>query len=125
MKKIIALFACTLILISSIMAQKSDKKILRHVVMFGWEKGTDANEINNIVTAFKMLPSQISLIKAFEFGTNNSPENLNKGLTHCFTLTFSSEADRDAYLVHPAHKAFVAKLKPSPTAITVFDYWAE
>jgi hypothetical protein len=27
--------------------------------------------------------------------------------------------------VHPAHKAFVAQLKPSPTAITVFDYWAE
>lgn len=107
------------------MAQKNDQKLLRHVVMFGWEKGTDQQDIEKIVTAFKGLPNQISLIKAFEFGTNNSPENLNKGLTHCFTLTFTSEADRDAYLIHPAHKAFVAKLKPGPTAITVFDYWAE
>jgi len=104
-------------------AQQNAKKALRHVVMFGWNEGTNPEYITKIVNAFEALPKQISLIKAFEWGLNNSPENLNKGLTHCFTITFESESERDAYLIHPAHKAFVALLDPAPTNVTVFDYW--
>ncbi|MEP6626863.1 MAG: Dabb family protein, partial [Ginsengibacter sp.] len=70
-------------------------------------------------------PSKISLIKSFEWGTNNSPEGLAGGLTHTFLVTFSSKADRDAYLIDPAHKEFVSLLKPAPEKITVFDYWAQ
>ena len=93
--------------------------------MFGWKDGTDTNQINKIVAAFEALPSKISLIKSFEWGTNNSPEGLNGGLTHCFLVTFSSTTDRDAYLIHPAHKEFVSLLKPAPEKITVLDYWAK
>ncbi len=106
-------------------AQQNDQhRMLRHVVMFGWKEGTDTAVINKVVTAFRGLPSQIPLIQSFEWGINNSPENLNRGLTHCFTFGFRSEADRDAYLIHPAHKVFVAQLVPVPEKITVFDYWA-
>ena len=56
--------------------------------MFGWKEGTDTNQINKIVAAFKKLPSKISLIKSFEWGTNNSPEGLAGGLTHCFVPDF-------------------------------------
>ena len=105
--------------------QNPQQPLLRHVVLFGWKDGTDTNQINKIVAAFKALPSKISLIKSFEWGTNNSPEGLNQGLTHCFFVTFSSEADRDAYLVHPAHKEFGRLLKPAPDKITVLDYWAK
>lgn len=105
--------------------QTTPQSQLRHVVMFGWKDGTDTSHINKIVTAFRELKSKISEIKAFEWGTNNSPEGLNNGLTHCFVATFASEADRDTYLVHPAHKAFVALLKPAPDKITVLDYWAK
>ena len=105
--------------------QKDKQKLLRHVVLFGWKEGTDSTEIQKIIEAFKKLPSQISQIKTFEWGTNNSPENLNQGLTHCFFVTFASEKDRDAYLVHPAHKAFVDLLKPAPDKVTVLDYWVQ
>jgi hypothetical protein len=37
---------------------------------------------------------------------NNSPEKLNQGFTHVYQVTFTSAAARDAYLPHPAHKAF-------------------
>lgn len=97
---------------------------LRHVVMFGWKPGTDTAHIHKVVNAFRDLPAKIDLIKRFEWGVNNSPEGLNQGLTHCFFLTFHSEADRDAYIVHPAHKAFVALLNPAPDKVTVLDYWA-
>ncbi len=100
-------------------------KMLRHVVLFGWKANADSAAINNIVTAFKALPGKISLIKQFEWGTNNSPENLNQGLTYCFLLSFSSEKDRDAYLVHPDHKAFAALLQPWLDKVTVVDYWAQ
>lgn len=117
----------TLVLVSTfgtINAQQNTNKVLRHVVLFGWNQGSDPAYINKIVTAFADLPKQISLVKSFEWGLNNSPENLNQGLTHCFTISFESESDRDAYLIHPAHKAFVALLNPAPDKVTVFDYWA-
>ena len=105
--------------------QNAQQPILRHVVMLGWKDGTDTSQVNKIVAAFKELPSKISLIKSFEWGINNSPEGLSNGLTHCFLVTFTSTADRDAYLVHPAHKEFVSLLKPAPEKITVMDYWVK
>ena len=39
-------------------------------------------------------------------------------------LTFASEADRDAYLPHPAHAAFGELAGPHVDAVHVVDYWA-
>ena len=78
-----------------------------------------------VVDAFAKLPSQIPTIVAFEHGINNSPENLNDGLTHCFLVSFANEAGREAYLPHPAHKAFVEVLKPHMEKVVVIDYWAK
>jgi len=97
--------------------------LLRHVVLFKFKDNTDAKGVQTVIDAFKELPRKINLIKDFEWGVNNSPENLNQGLTHCFFLTFTSEKDRDAYLVHPAHKAFGNILKPYLDKVTVVDYW--
>lgn len=99
--------------------------MLRHVVMFQFNEKATAADIQKVVDAFRALPSRIPLIKGFEWGVNNSPEKLNQGLTHCFFLTFASAADRDAYLVHPAHKAFGALLGPYFGKATVFDYWVQ
>ena len=82
------------------------EKVLRHVVMFGFKPEVSAQQIKEVEEAFCALPSQIDLIKGYEWGTDCSPEGLQQGLTHCFFLTFHSDADRDAYLIHPAHKAF-------------------
>jgi len=98
---------------------------LRHVVLFKFKDGTTEADIKKIVDAFGELPKKIHTIKAFEWGTNNSPEKLNEGLTHCFFVTFASEKDRDNYLVDPAHKAFVDILKPHLDKPVVFDYWAK
>jgi len=125
MKKVLIITLLFMASCATVNAQKlHNKQLLRHVVMFGWNENTDPAYINKVVAALSDLQHKIPVIKAFEWGTNNSPENLNNGLTHCFTLTFSSEADRDAYLIDPAHKAFVALLNPAPAKVTVFDYWA-
>lgn len=106
------------------MAQNGEKE-LRHVVLFGWKANVDTAAIQKVVDAFNKLPDQINTIKKFEWGINNSPENLNQGLTYCFLLTFASEKDRDDYLVHPAHKAFTQLLPELLEKVTVFDYWVQ
>jgi hypothetical protein len=74
-------------------------------------------------TGRRRLPSAIPGIVAYEWGTNVSPEGLNDGFTHCFTLSFAKAEDRDAYLVHPAHQAFVQTLGPCLERSLVVDYW--
>lgn len=99
--------------------------VLRHVVLFKFKQSTSPEKVKEIVDAFSALPSKIPEIADYEWGLNNSPEGLNKGLTHGFLLTFKSEADRETYLPHPAHKAFVALLTPHLEDVTVVDYWSE
>jgi hypothetical protein len=118
---------CTLVaaLISVNLMAQPVKKELRHVVLFGWKSNADIAAIDRVVDAFRALPKQIKTIKKFEWGVNNSPENLNQGLTHCFTLTFRSEKDRDDYLVNPSHKEFTRLLPDVLEKVTVLDYWAQ
>ena len=106
-------------------APMEETKLLRHVVLFTFKAEATPEQVDGIVQAFGELPSQISQIHSYEWGTNNSPEGLNKGHTHCFLVTFKTAADRDAYLPHAAHQAFVAKLKPLLEDVTVVDYWAK
>ena len=107
-------------------AKKSmSSKVLRHVVLFKFKDGTTPEQIKKVEDAFAALPSKIKEIKGFEFGTNNSPEGLSQGYTHCFFVTFASEKDRDAYLPHPAHKEFGSVLGPYLDKVCVVDYWAQ
>ena len=106
-------------------APENSTALLRHVVLFSFKEGTPSAKIAEIEEAFKALPSKIPEIKGFEWGLNNSPEGLNKGFTHCFTLTFASEEGRAVYLPHPDHKAFGQLLGPHLEDVTVIDYWTK
>lgn len=97
---------------------------LRHVVLFAFKETATLEEVDAIVADFATLPQAIPGIVSYEWGTNVSPEGLNDGFTHCFTLTFASAQDRDGYLVHPAHERFVATLGKSLARSLVLDYWA-
>ncbi len=98
-------------------------KKLRHIVLLKFKETATQADIYKVEQAFAELPSLIEQIKEFEWGLNNSPENLNKGYTHGFLLTFDNEKDRDLYLPHPDHKAFVKVLEPILDDVLVVDYW--
>ncbi len=95
---------------------------LRHLVLFRFKPTASAQEIAGLIEHFGRLPREIPGILGFEHGQNNSPEGLAKGLTHAFLVTFENAAARDAYLPHPAHKAFVERLGPSLDDVLVIDY---
>jgi hypothetical protein len=98
---------------------------LRHVVAFKFKSSASPAQIQEVVEAFRGLKKKISVVKEFEWGTNISPEKRDKGFTHGFIITFTSEKDRDAYLVHPEHEAFVKKILPVIDDVFVIDYWAQ
>jgi len=101
-----------------------EQKLLRHIVLFQFKEASSTEDVQLVVDAFRALPSKIPQIADFEFGMDNSPENLSGGLTHAFLVTFKSEEDRAIYLPHPEHLAFVEVLKPHLEKVTVIDYWA-
>lgn len=103
---------------------KAPTQVLRHVVLFKFKEGTSAADIRKIEQAFCALPSKIEAIHDFEWGTDVSVENRQKGFTHCFLVSFLSEADRAVYLPHPAHKEFGSILGPYLDDVMVVDYWA-
>jgi quinol monooxygenase YgiN len=125
MKRIILIIVTCLTVSVIISANNNEIKMLRHVVLFKFKETATPEQVKQVEDAFKALPSAIKEIKGFEWGTNNSPEHLNQGLTHCFFLSFESEEDRDAYLPHPAHKKFGELLKPWLDKVVVVDYWSK
>ena len=98
-------------------------QVLRHAVFFSFKETATENDIKGVIAAFAELPSKIDSIIDFQWGTNNSPEGLNDGFTHCFLLTFKDEAGRAEYLPHPDHKAFGDVLRPHNDKVFVIDYW--
>jgi len=64
------------------------------------------------INELRALAGEIAGISGFRGGAYRSTEGLAKGFSHGFVMTFRSEAERDAYLPHPAHQRVVAKLVP-------------
>jgi len=104
---------------------KAKANLLRHVVLFNFTDSASDAKIREIEEAFAGLPARIPEIHDFEWGTNNSPEGPDKGLSHCFLVTFLSEEDRAIYLPHPAHQEFVSLIGPYVEDVTVVDYWVK
>jgi hypothetical protein len=110
---------------SAATAQETAAAPLRHVVLFKFKADATKEQIEEIVAGFQALPKKIEGITAFEWGTNNSPEGLAEGFTHCFVVSFDNAKSRDAYLPHQAHKEFVGILRPRLDKVLVVDYFAK
>jgi hypothetical protein len=98
-------------------------QVLRHVVLFKFKDDATPADVRKIENAFAALPSKVEFIYDLEWGTDVSVENLQQGFTHCFFVSFRSEADRAEYLPHPAHKELGQILGPHLDKVLVIDYW--
>lgn len=100
-------------------------RLLRHVVLFKFKDSSTDEQVERIENAFCALPDKVDAIYDFEWGTDVSVENRQQGFTHCFFVSFLSEADRAKYIPHSAHKAFGELLGPHLDKVLVIDYWTE
>ncbi|HYG40235.1 MAG TPA: Dabb family protein [Cytophagales bacterium] len=86
--------------------KKNESKMVRHIVIFKYKSSATEAQIKQVTEAFAALKNKIPGIVSFESGVNSSTENLNKGFTHIYQLTFKNEKARDQYLPHPDHEKF-------------------
>ncbi len=100
------------------------KGALYHVVSLKFKPSATKEQIKAVEDAFRGLKGKVPGITSLKWGTNVSPEKLDKGFTHCFVLTFAGEKERDVYLVHPDHKAFAKVLGPVMDDVFVIDFKA-
>ncbi|MCI0745040.1 MAG: Dabb family protein [Verrucomicrobia subdivision 3 bacterium] len=106
-------------------AKSAGKGKLLHVVSFKFKDTATKEQIKQVEDAFRGLKKKITEIKDYQWGTNVSPEKHDKGFTHGFILTFNSDKDRDAYLVHPDHKEFGKLVGPVLADVFVIDFWTQ
>ena len=97
--------------------------MIRHVVLL---KLRDAEQAPQIFTTLKALQSQVPGIINITTGTDCSPEGLQRGFTHGFTVDFVDEGARDGYLPHPAHQKvgamIVAACEGGVDGVLVLDW---
>jgi Stress responsive A/B Barrel Domain len=74
---------------------------VRHCVLVRFKP--DAN-VTLIFAELKALTHKIDGILSITVGADNSPEGLQRGNTHGFTVDFRDMTSRDAYLPHPEHQ---------------------
>ncbi len=99
--------------------------VYRHVVLFKFKDTASAETVAAIEDAFRAFCATLPFVTDFEWGLNSSPEGLDEGFTHCFIVTFANSAGRDAYLPHPAHRAFISRwLDPNLEKACVVDFAA-
>jgi hypothetical protein len=123
MKKLLLLLTFSVSL-SAIQAQNRIGE-LKHIVLFTFKSTSSPDEVKNVAKTFAALYGKVPQVKKMEWGINMSPEHLDQGFTHCFTLTFNSEKDLADYQQNPDHKAFQAVLKPHMDKVFVVDYFVE
>jgi hypothetical protein len=130
LKITLVVLSCTLLaswLVNTIAGEPGARRARRgklvHMVAFKFKAEAGKEQIQKVEEAFAALRTKIPEIATFEWGTNVSPEKLDKGFTHGYILTFQTEKDRDTYLEHSEHKAFGKSLGPVLADVLVIDFW--
>lgn len=85
--------------------------MIRHIVLLNFTDTTSDAIKAGLMADLAGLRDQLDGIIDFHSGPNVSPETeLVRGFDHGFWFDFATEADRDAYLVHPRHQAIGARI---------------
>jgi len=99
--------------------------MIRHCVFVRFRSDVPETERSAIYQQLADLKSVLDGFLAITYGPNVSPEGLHQGFADGFIIDFVDEAARDAYLVHPDHKAagarLVAALEGGRDGLIVFD----
>ena len=95
---------------------------IQHIVCFKFKKHVSDSEIQKLKKSFISLQKKIPGVLSITGGQNNSSENLNKGFSHGFVITFENEHARTEYLPNTEHQNFVSQLKPLIEDVFVIDF---
>ena len=99
--------------------------MIRHIVLIKFQPSVSEDEIAALWDELHGFSGQIDGLSAVHAGRSESPEKIERGYMHGFTIDFDSWAALATYADHPAHKAFGGKLVANAAGgidgILVFD----
>lgn len=95
---------------------------LQHCLLFKFKDDASREEVSEVLADLDELPARIPGIVNMQWGLNNSPENLNQGLTHGLIMTFESPEAFEKYVPHPVHQEFAGRILPLLEELFVFDF---
>lgn len=98
---------------------------LKHALFIKFKPDATKEQIKSVEQAIEQLATKCDAVKAFEWGTNNSPEKFDEGFTHCFMFTFDDMAGVKKYADMPERSEVVAKVQEVAEKARVFDYWTD
>jgi hypothetical protein len=103
--------------------------MIRHIVLTKFKAEVLNPEIDSLFAKLADLKPLIPGMRGFDGGVSVSPEGLEQGFQHGFSIDFDDAAARDAYLEHPEHKALggqlVGLLEGGVAGLVVFDLVVE
>jgi hypothetical protein len=98
--------------------------MIKHIVfwrLYGEKEGFDKkNSIKLFLSELMKLPEQIEVIKSFSAGSNIIEGNEASDIV--LEVTFDNTNDLKTYQKHPAHLAFIEKIKDLRYERRVVDY---
>ncbi|XP_043696353.1 stress-response A/B barrel domain-containing protein HS1-like isoform X3 [Telopea speciosissima] len=98
------------------------KGVVKHVLLAKFKADIPPEKIVELIRGYANLVNLIEPMKAFQWGTDVSAENLHQGFTHVFESTFESVEGVAEYVAHPVHVEFSNLLLPALDKVVVIDY---
>lgn len=97
--------------------------MIRHIVLIRFQPEVTEAQIAGMFAALPKLAAKLGF--TFAAGRSESPEKIERGYLHGFTIDFASWADLQTYADDPGHKVFggqlVAHAVGGVEGILVFD----
>jgi len=101
--------------------------MIMHMVFMKLKPTVSSSDIDTLFGKFQAMVPAMDGLESFNGGPYSSPEGINRGYTHGFSMVFSSAAARDAYLPSDEHQNVAAGLGDMlngsfEEAVVAFDY---
>ena len=84
--------------------------MIRHVVLTRFREDVGETTIHAIYAGLAAVADRLDGAHDFVGGPSNSPEDLERGYTHGFTIDFDDHSALAAYAGDPEHRRFGAQL---------------
>lgn len=84
--------------------------MIRHIVLIRFQPAVPEATITAFFAELATIKAQLPGCLAIQSGRSESPEQIERGYMHGFTIDFTDWAALAAYQSHPDHKALGAKL---------------
>ncbi len=99
--------------------------MVRHIVLIHFRPDVSESMIASLRDELRAIESKVPGLGVIQAGRSKSPEKIERGYMHGFTVDFADWDALAAYRAHPDHKALGARLAASAEGgldgILVFD----